>query len=375
MTSRERVRCAINLKKPDRTPVDLGTTNVTTLHVTAYENLLKKLGIKDEKIRLIDFPKQLVIPCEEFMQKLEIDTRPVKLGGSKTSNAKFISQNEYIDDWGIKWRRPEKGLYYDSVSSPLKDLSTLEEIEKYPWPLVENLSSSEGLKDTAKSLYENTNYSLVGSFGSSIFMMAQIVRGYEQFFIDMMIDEDIACYILDKVLEIRLGMAKAFLDAAGEYLDVVEIADDLAGQDGPLMSLEIYRKFIKPRSKKLIDFIKRNSCAKVMYHCCGAMSDFVDDLIEIGVDILNPIQVSAANMDTKVLKEKYGDKLAFWGGIDGQDVLPNGSPEDVARETEKRVRELGLNGGYVMCASHNIQADVSAENIISMLDSARSIRL
>ena len=374
MQSRERVRMALGHQKPDRTPVDLGSTNVSSLHIEAYRKLLGLFGLEDKQIQFIDFAQQLVVPCEPLLQKLGVDTRALKMPGSKTKKIEFLCEDksQYRDAWGIIWKKPPDGLYYDSVGNPLQAFDSLAEIESYPWPDIDQLCSEEGLSETARRIYEESGCSIVGSCGGSILMMGQDLRGYEQFLVDLMLEKEIAGYILDRVLALRLEMTKRFLRQAGEYVDVIKIADDLGGQDAPLISMDIFREMIKPRTEKLVRCIKENSRAKVMYHCCGAMRPFIPDLIEIGVDILNPIQTQAAGMDPAELKREYGDRLVFWGGVDTQQTLTKGSPADVEKEVAERISQMGFDGGYVACASHNMQADVPPENIAAMIKQAKS---
>ena len=374
MKSRERVRAALHFQKTDKLPVDFGSTNITTIHIGAYKNLLDKLGIKQDKIEMIDNAQQLAKPCEEVLKLFQVDTRMVKLKHGK-SNSKIINENEFIDDWGLIWKRPQNGLYFDSSNAPLANAESIEEILAYPWPEIDTLASNEGIREEAKALYENTNYSLVGSFGSSVYMRAQLMRGYEQLFVDMVSAPDIFEALLDRILEMRIKLADMLLGEVGEFLDVVELADDIPGQQGPLFDPALYRKLIKPRTKALIDSIKlKHSHIKTLYHCCGSVSPFIEDFIEIGIDALNPVQVSAVDMDSKMLSEKFGGRILFWGGIDQQGVLVKGTPEDVRQETLKRIEDFGSNGGYFPFSTHNIQSDVSADNIIAMYETINAYR-
>ena len=374
MKPRERVRASLKYQKPDKLPVDFGSTNITTIHVGAYKNLIKKLGITQDKIGMIDNAQQLAMPCEEVLKLFQVDTRPVKLRHGK-SKTKIVNENEFIDDWGLVWKRPQNGLYFDSSNAPLANAESVEEILSYPWPETDVLADNGGIKEEAKALYENTGYALIGSFGSSIYMRAQLMRGYEQLFVDMAFNTDIFEALLDRILEIRIKLAGMLLDEAGEYLDVVELADDIPGQQGPLFNPEIYRKLIKPRTKALIDSIKsKHRHIKTLYHCCGSASQFIEDFIEIGIDALNPVQVSAVDMDSKMLYKRFGGRITFWGGIDQQGVLVKGSPEDVRKETRKRIEDFGSHGGYFPFSTHNIQADVSADNIIAMFETINEFK-
>lgn len=367
MTHRDRLLAALEHKKTDRVPYDLGSSNVSTIHKRAYENLIEQLGIEDKEIRMMDKAQQLVIPCEELLRKLDIDTRGVFLSHPKENKSTIISENEFIDVFGVTQTRPEEGLYFDVSNSPLANAETLEEVMEYKFPSVDDIASNDGVYERAKYLHENTDYAIVGNFGSSIFMKVQQIRGYSETLMDMAADEDIANYLLDKVLDLRIALVGKLIDACGEYLDIIEMADDIAGQNAPIISVDMYREMIKPRTKKLISYIKSRCNAKVLYHSCGDVYTLIDEFIDAGIDILNPIQVSAGNMsDIKRLKEKYGDKISFWGGICSTNVLPVGNPVDVRKAVEKSIEILGEGGGYVLCGSHNIQPDVTPENTFSI---------
>lgn len=198
-----------------------------------------------------------------------------------------------------------------------------------------------------------------------------VFKGYGQIFHrPILITKKFAHALMEKIYEIQSTKMELYLKEVGEYLDVVSTGDDLSGQSGPLISLELYRKMIKPYHRKYYKTIKDNTDAKLLMHSYGSAHHFFDDFIEIGVDIVNPVQVSAVGMDPLKLKRKYGDHLVFWGGIDTQNVLPNGSPLEVKEEVHKMIKILGRNGGYVLCAVHNIQPDVPPENIVALYDAA-----
>lgn len=368
MTSRERVRAALNHQDVDRVPIDFGSTNVSAIHKIAYQNLIKKLDVAHENYPYLERMTRLVVPCEEILTRFQVDTRGVKLGSSACSVGKQINENLYIDDWGIGWEKSASTPNYEGRIFPLANATTLQEVKQYKFPLPEQIFSAGNVREQAKNLYENTDYAIVGSFGSTVFMRAQLLRGYEEFFVDLMLEHDIADYILDSILEIRLEALKTLIKECGEYLDVINMADDLASQTSPLVSMEVYRRFIRPRNAVLVEYIKSHTKAKVMFHCCGAVSDFIEDFIDMGIDILNPVQPLAKGMETAALKQKYGDRICFWGAIDSQNALPSSDPELVRQETKRRIDDLNRSGGYVACASHNIQADVTPECILAMYE-------
>ena len=326
--------------------------------------------MQDSNIRIMEYASQLVVPCEALLERLQIDTRGVFL--SKVNKTVFNGENEYTDVWGVTFKSPKSGLYFDVIHSPLENAKTIEEVQAYRFPKLGELANNLGVADRVEKLRQNTDYATVGSFGSSIFMKVQQIRGYSKVLEDMLIDEDIANYLMDKVLDIRIQLADLLIDACGSNLDIIEMADDISGQDGPLVSPPLYRKMIKPRTQKLIEFIKSKSDAKILYHSCGDVFPMIEDFIEIGVDILNPVQVAAKEMgDLDRLKNKFGNRLSFWGAIDSQYLLPNASPQEVCDAVRHTVNVLGNAGGYVLCTSHNIQSDVPIENILAMYQTAK----
>ena len=374
MTPRERVMAAINFKVPDKIPTEFGSTNCTTISRKGYAEVKKLLGInKPDVLYMEDF--QLSVIDEEALQLLDTDTRGVP-GKPHFYDKKIIDENSYYDNFGIKYLMPKNGLYYDMVENPLAKMETLEEIkDKYEWPDPINPKVVEGLHEQAKKLKEENKYAIVGDMvNTGIFEPSHYLRGFENFLMDMMINEDIACYILEKMFDYQCKRYEAYLNQVGEYLDIVFVGDDLASNQSMLCSPLVYRNIIKPFQKEYFKFIKSKTKAKLLYHSCGSVTPVIDDLIEIGVDILNPIQVNSNNMDTKMLKEKYGDRLCFCGAIDTNKVLPKGSVQDVRDEVKRRIDDLGPSG-YILAAVHDIQADVPAQNVIEMYRSAKEYKL
>jgi uroporphyrinogen decarboxylase len=204
----------------------------------------------------------------------------------------------------------------------------------------------------------------------SFWELAYALRGLEQLLTDLVLNPQFVTALLDKILEINLKGTGKFLDAAGQYIQVFRAADDLASQQGCLFSPKVYRALLKPYYKRFFDFVKSRTDAKIFYHSCGNVTTFIDDLVEVGVDALNPVQVSALG-DTQALKARFGDRISFWGGIDTQRVLPLGAPEEVEAEVRLRIRDLAPGGGYVVGSVHNIQPDVPTANIVAMAEATR----
>lgn len=378
MTSRERLMTALEHKEPDMVPLDLGG-NQTGIHKHAYRKLLECYGLKEDII-IMDAVQQLARPSEQVLQLLEIDTRYVLPGMLSQAELEYKEVKPgyfgFTDAWGVVWAAPAppgEGLYYDIVHSPLADFS-LEDLDHYDWPDPKDSELFRGLREYAKHLYENTDYALVSGITGVVFELCWYMRGFEQFYIDMLTNRPFVEKLMDITLEYWLAFEEAFLDEVGEYLQVVCVGDDVAMQSGPLFSPRIYREIVKPRQKKLYDFIKKHTGAKLWYHCCGSVREYIPDFIENGVDILNPIQVSAVGMDSAELKAEFGDRLCFWGGIDTQHVLPRGTPEEVRAEVKRRMEDFKPGGGYVFNTVHNIQADVPMENLAALWEAAKEYR-
>ena len=245
-------------------------------------------------------------------------------------------------------------------------------MDKHKWPDPDDPGRYEGLREKVKNLRENTKYAIVADIpllGPMEFCWL-LLRG-ANFLADLLINKPFATALLEKVTEIHMKIFENYMEAVGQFVDVVCVCEDLGDQDRLKMSLELYREMLKPHHKNLWDSIKSKTDAYLFLHSCGSIFDIIPDLIQIGIDIINPVQVSAANMDSAKLKEKYGSKMTFWGGIDTHHVMPKGSLDEVEKEVKKRIQDFAPGGGYVLTAVHNIQADVKPENIVHMYDTAK----
>jgi uroporphyrinogen decarboxylase len=197
------------------------------------------------------------------------------------------------------------------------------------------------------------------------------MRGLEQWFCDLLTDPDFCEVVIDRTLKFWLDWFRVFLDEVGDVVDVIMIGDDLAGQAGPLFDPKIYHRLVKPRHKRLVQYIRSRTKAKIWYHTCGACQPYLPELIDNGVDILNPVQTSARNMDPRELKRRFGDKLVFWGGgCDSQHILPVATPQGVAADVSRNMKIFKPGGGYVFNSIHNIQDGVPPENIVALYDTA-----
>ena len=367
---------ALNHKEPDRIPIDLGGSICSSIHKQAYVELKEYLGMELEEIKLVDYVQQLPYLDEALLERFEVDFRMVQLPAATAPGLSVFEDGDYyafIDRWGSKLHMPrEGGLYFDWVDFPIQE-PTMEALENYDWPRPDPPELNAQLREQAKHLYENTDYALVGSavIGGGIFEQPARTMGLENFLIALVSEPDFADRMMDQITEIYVESCDNYLSQVGEYLAVFTYWDDVCGQNGWLIAPDVYRERIKPKQRRLIDAIKSKTDAKIYYHSCGAVFDLIPDLIELGFDILNPVQVSARGMDTRRLKEAYGEDITFWGGgVDTQYVLPFGSTEEVVDEVKRRIDDLAPGGGFVFAPVHNIQALVPPENIVAAYETA-----
>ena len=370
MNPRERLITTLDHKEPDQVPVDLGSFGENTFLIPAYDNLKKYLHFEKEN-EIMNLPFQTVFMHEEILQKLDIGFRAVKPGSPENSMNIELEDNYLMDEWGITFYKPDNSFYYDMVKHPLASASSAEDIKKFVPPDPVNPGLFKGLDSKIKSLFYDTDYALIAEPGDSIFERAWYLRGLENIFIDMFLNKSLVHALMRKITDFNLSKAEKFLDIIGNYVQVYFVGDDLASQYAPLMSLEMYREFVKPYQRELYEYIKSRSNVKLGYHSCGNIVDFIPELIDIGVDAINPVQVSASEMDTAFLKKEFGKYISFWGAIDTQKVLPFGSEKDLEEEVKKRIEDLAPGGGYILAPVHSVQPDVRPERIIQMLKYAR----
>jgi uroporphyrinogen decarboxylase len=335
----------------------------------AYKKYLESLG-KNRNVKTANIMQQLAHVDEDVLDLIHCDTRSAAPKGFVPNIEPLADgSKEYTDEWGIRWRMCKDGYYYDLKKSPLSEIETVSELSKI---MTENIPVSlriEGLETRIDEIVEQKKAVFLKGFVPGVMEFAAWLRGYEQFFMDLYSDPDIAKAILDFACEVKLRYWEAALTKTGNKVDVVNESDDLGTQRGPLISPEMYRKVIKPLHKRINDTIKKHSRAKIFLHSCGAVSEFIPDLIDAGFDILNPVQFTAFGMELSELKQKFGADVVFWGGgVDTQQTLPKGTREEIISEVKRNTEILMKDGGYVFAQVHNIQADVPPENIQAMYD-------
>ncbi|MFW6381533.1 MAG: uroporphyrinogen decarboxylase family protein [Bacillota bacterium] len=400
LTSRERVRKALNHEQPDLVPIDFGAMRSTGISAIAYNNLKDYLEINDGETKMYDVFQQLAEPEESVLKKMGGDVVQlhrlapafgVKLGGWKPWQLRDGSPCLVPDDFNphkneqgeleirdgdrVIAKMPEDGLYFDIVHHPLSEAWTREDIDRLNFPEI-TAEELEWLATEAKRLYNKTEYAILGEFGGNIFESGQMDWGYERYYLELGLKSDILKYYHQRLMEADLKNLKKYLETVGDYIDIIQFGDDLGTQQGPQVSEDMYRELIMPYHQQQFQFVRENyPGVKVFLHSCGSVYDLIPDLIEAGVEILNPVQLSARKMDPEKLKDNFGDELVFWGGgCDTQTTLNNGTVEDVKQEVARQIEILAPGGGFVFTQVHNIQANVAPEKIVALYETARSNR-
>lgn len=402
MTSRERVAITLNHEEPDRIPVDIGGSRITGIAAVAYRRLLDHLGI-DETVRIYDIKQQLAMPSFETVQRLGGDIAQLTRLGP-TTGMPFLTIDTWCDgcmtdgtpclvpegydpvfledgtleihrDGDVFARRPAGALYFDVVRAPLRHAETPEDIDAYVWPDPWSDREEAFLRAEIERLYHGTDMAVFAGmplFTCSFFELGQYFFGFEDFLVNLHLKRDMMERWLDRTLEHHLGILDRFLAVAGQHICAIQMNDDFGAQESLLISPSMYRELFKPRQAAWIDFVRERTDAKIFLHCDGAVADILDDFVEIGIEILNPLQTGARGMEPEHLKKRYGKNLSFWGGgVDTQTTLPFGTVDDIRREVEERIRILGPDGGYVFSTIHNIQADITPEKVLAVFDTVK----
>lgn len=379
MTSKERVYAAINHREPDRVPVCFGGTAASGIeecppNYRAATKLYEYLGLKDaEPVRISPVGNIVGNIDEKCMQGLHSDMRAIS---DNPPGAIIIDEERKVWPFLYGMRIKRCGIYdmIDMTDPPMAHLTTKEDIDAYPyWPDI-NMDTMEGVVEKARRLHEETDYFICGmqSFGYFPLNGYGFISGMDKWLIDMKIRPKFYHQLCEKFMEINLAFADKFYGEVGKYLDAAMVFDDLGNQTGPLMSPADYREFYKPYQAETIRHIKKylRPGAKIILHSCGSVYNFVPEFIEIGVDVLNPVQPLARNMEPWRLKKEFGIDLAFLGGFDVQKLLPLGTIEDIREGVKVLIGEYAEGGGFIFGASQIIQCNTPPENITAMFDAA-----
>ena len=397
LSHRERILMALEHKESDRVPVDLGGMDCSGIMGIAYNQLKDYWNIKEGETKIYNVLLEVALVEPEILRRINADVMPISLriGGQRRwkdwllpdgspcqvpedFNPERLTDGSSVlrdEENHIIFKMPPGGYYFDRVYHPLAKASSIIDLKKYNFHKFINDTNKENLnslEENGKNLYENRDYALMLNNTGSIYESAQALRGWDIFMMDLAAEPRFASYLLDKLTEALIYRLEQILPKIGKYLQIIEVGDDLGMQDGPQISPELYRKLIKPRHKKFYRYIKEHSDAYLFLHTCGAIYDFIPDFIEMGVDILNPVQISAKDMDSKRLKREFGKDIVFWGGgCDTQKVLPFGTPEEVKKEVKRRIEDFAPGGGFIFSQVHNIQAGVPPENIEAMFEAVK----
>lgn len=371
LSSRERVQKALNHQEPDRVPLGFGGAP-SFLTDEVYFKLKRHLGISGDVT-----PFRIGHTCNIFdqriVEKLDGDYRFIQLKPPQTSLINRIDISTVIDEWGVKLQMING--YGVRMSKPLANARDVSDIKKHRWPRSFEIGSVEGLKEKAKDLFQNTDKFIVARapFTSSFMEVGGYLRGPENFLADLILNKSLASALLDKLLEVQSEVYDMFLSAVGPWVQEVEMAEDYGTQGGLLISPSLFREMIKPRRRQIIELIKRKAPqAKVFHHSCGGIYEIIEDLIEIGVDILNPIQPLAKGMDSFRLKREFGDRICFDGGFDMIKAMP-GSPDDIEKEVRRCMKGLASGGGYIFNTSNIVQRDTPPDNVVLTFKLAKKL--
>ena len=419
MKPRERVILALKHEEPDRVPIDLGATWVSGIHAKAYYELRKYLSLPEKPPKIVDVGQQLAEVDKDILELLHIDviniSRVLEPMAPYPHTYRFTSVDGFLKEvseyefwvwkapYGIDVEMPKyveviecedgfigyaegrpfgkiskAGYYFWGLKHVLADVRAVEDLEKFDWD-VGKVSDNiiEVLKKKAEYLFKNTDYALVNPFmGSPVALGAfrglhaggQTLRGWGRWFVDLRSRKSLANAILDRILEVMLYNIKKIIDAIGEYVQVQVIAyDDMGIETGPQISVEVFREFYKHRYEEIINYVKKHSKVFTFLHSDGSIFPLIKEFIDIGLDIINPVQISAKGMEPEKLKKTYGDQITFWGGgADNQHILPFVKPEELNEHVKNLIRIFAPRGGFIFANIHNIQPGIPPENIVAM---------
>jgi uroporphyrinogen decarboxylase len=402
MTSRERVLAACNHRQPDRVPVDLSGHPSSGIAAIAYAKLRDYLGLPKKTLRVYDPIQQLAIVDDDVLEKFGVDTLDLgrAFGLDEASWADWTLPDGTpckMPAWALpekadgRWvfrsrsgrvigHMPEGALYFEQTYFPFAD-------EKGPTTISEAMQESmwhavisppgpwvnhAQLREGARQLRQQTNKAILGGFGGNLLETGQFLYRNDNFFMLMAAEPQKAHKSLDDLVEIHLANLEKYLGAVGDCIDIIKFGDDLGMQSGPQVSPKMYREFFKPRHKLMWSRAKQLANVKVMLHCCGGVRELLPDLIDAGLEAINPVQISCAGMDAGELKAEFGKEMVFWGGgCDTQTILPDATPEEVRRHVKEQVRILSPGGGFVFQQVHNILANVPPENVVAMYEAVQ----
>jgi uroporphyrinogen decarboxylase len=373
LTHRERVRRALDHEETDRVPIDFGGGPATLIHPDAYVALLTHLGFgPEEPVEGVRGEGQVVCPSERVLRHFDIDVRGFYLGEPDSQPRRVLDESAYMDEWGVVWAKAHATAPYINVKGPLQHVEEPPPaaLDAIAWPIPDDPGRVRGLRERIARVRRETDLAVVLNLPNGTFALAQRLRGFTQLLEDLILDPAFADALQERVTDVICGVAETALGEVGDLIDGVSFADDMGIQTQAFMSRELYRARVKRHHARFVETLRRHTRARVIMHSDGAITELLGELVDCGVQVINPVQVNAEGMDAERLKREFGADLCFWGGVDTQWVLPYGSPEDVGAEVRRRLSDLGRGGGYVLASVHNIQAEVPAANVVAMFETA-----
>jgi uroporphyrinogen decarboxylase len=380
MNSRERILAALNHKEPDKVPFDLAGTTWTGISNGAYQKLCTFLGKNPEEPNWSDAVQQIVIPSEDVLDRLEVDTRglfPLTSHNWDVYN-KLTDKGdiwEYYDEWGFTHHFPKiNGYWFSLVKHPMENiLPNVKEIYGYIWPKASDRERIRGLREKAIRFKEQGKIVMLKGLCAGVFEMHQRFRGMTSALVDPFLYPEFSDSLVGKIADLKIEFWKMALSELGDVVDVIAEADDYGTQDSQLIDPGHFRLFYKPHISRIISAMKQSApIAKIMFHSCGNVRPLIPDFIEMGIDILNPVHINAVGMGPYQLKKDFGNDIVFWGGgVDTQRILAQGTVDEVKADVIKNIDALAPGGGFVFAAVHNIQSDVPPQNIIAMCEAIK----
>ena len=372
MTHRERVLTSLKRRQPDRVPVDLGGTLASTLNVHTYRRLMNHLGFgEDPPVAFLSRRSNSVLPDERLLQRLDVDCRAVILGNPDLHPERELPDGSLIDEWQTLWKHIGEGQHFINSGGPFSDKEPDPAlVGTFTWPNPLDAGRFRTLRSQAQTLRVASDAASSSSWVWAPSIRSSSCAGTRR---RWKISSPLRISCRPSWIVTRTSgrcMTERALEEVGDLVDLAMFGDDLGTQQGPVMSPAVYRRLIKPAHARMVKAVKKFN-KPVLLHSCGSVAAFIPDLVEIGIDALHPVQVSAKGMDTAQLKKEFGRDITFWGGIDTHRVLPRGTPGDVRDEVRRRIADLAPGGGYVLGAVHNIQAEVPVENVLAMVEAAK----
>jgi uroporphyrinogen decarboxylase len=367
MTSRERVLAALNHQEPDRVPLCLGASGASVTD-DVYFQLKSHYGIEGDVEPFRSGHGDNIYDPRVF-DAMGLDFRHVFLRSSLAYKPVVDSEGGVINEWGVKVQK--FGRFYEWISNPLADAS-ISDLDSYPWPKPYEGQRDRGLQDITEEYFNETEFAIASRSPSRGFFDLGIqLRGFERFMMDLVLDKAFVHKLMGKLLEVICGFYDVLLDKVGHRIDIVETQDDYGHQNSLFFSPKTFREMIKPYRAELNQHIRSKAPqAKIYIHSCGAVKELIEDLIDCGVEVLNPVQPLAKGMDMDEMKSRFGKQITFHGSIDLQQALA-GTPEDVEQEVKTRIKSLAPGGGFILSPANVVQDDVPIENIIFLFELAK----